>query len=123
VDITGTPTEGARLNLLNPSAPPTERFSAPVRGDGGNLGSNVLRGPSWFNWDISVFRNIKFKETRNMELRLETYNTFNHPQFSGLSTQAQFETAGTSTQTDTLFLQPTSARSPRRVQLAVRFNF
>jgi hypothetical protein len=123
VDITGTPTEGARLNLLDAKAAPTERFSAPVRGDGGNLGVNVLRGPGWFNWDVSVFRNVRFKEGRNVELRLETYNTLNHPQFSALSTTARFDTAGTTTQTDTLFLQPTSARSPRRIQLAVRFNF
>ncbi len=123
VDITGTPSEGARLNLLNASAIPAERFSAPVRGDGGNLGSNVLRGPGWFNWDVSVFRNVRLKEGRNMELRLESYNTTNHPQFSGLSGTARFDTAGTTVQTDPLFLQPTSARSPRRIQLAVRFNF
>ncbi len=123
VDITGTPTEGARLNLLDPSAAATDRFSAPVRGEGGNLGTNTLRGPGFFNWDISVFRNIRFKESRNLELRFESYNTLNHPQFSSLSTTARFDTAGTTTQTDPLFLQPTSARSPRRIQLAVRFNF
>jgi hypothetical protein len=123
VDITGSPTEGARLNVLRMDGPATDRFAAPVRGDAGNMGMGVLRGPGWFNWDVSVYRNIRFKEGRGFQFRLETYNTLNHPQMSTLSTQARFDTAGTTTQTDPLFLQPTAARSPRRVQLSVRFDF
>ena len=55
------------------------------------------------------------------EFRCESFNTFNHTQFSTLSTQAKFDLQGN--QVDPLFLEPTAARSPRRVQLALRLNF
>lgn len=123
VDIVGTPNETARPNIVNPGGAPEERFAAPVRGEIGNVGTNTMRGPGWLNWDISLFRDIRFREGRSLNLRLETYNTFNHPQFSSLLTSARFDTAGSTQQLDPVFLQPTAARSPRRVQLALRFQW
>ncbi|MEO7144564.1 MAG: hypothetical protein ABI165_13780, partial [Bryobacteraceae bacterium] len=96
-------------------------FGRPQQGSFGNAGVGVLRGPGVNNWDISLYRLIHMGERETFQLRLETYNTFNHTQFSTLSTQAKFDAQGN--QVDPLFLQPTAARSPRRVQLAVRFNF
>jgi hypothetical protein len=64
---------------------------------------------------------MKFTERWNGQLRLESYNTFKHTQFSGLDTTARFDSQGN--QVNQLFLQPTSARSPRRIQLALRVNF
>jgi hypothetical protein len=119
----GTPSEGARMVVLDPSAPLAERFGAQVFGDIGNLGAGILRQPGWVNWDVSVFRNIRFKERRVLELRFESYNTFNNPQFSTISPQARFASVGSTVQTDPLFLQPTATRSPRRVQIAMRFSF
>jgi hypothetical protein len=54
-------------------------------------------------------------------LRLETYNAFNHTQFSALNTTAQFNTLGQ--QVNTAFLLPTTARPPRIVQVALRISF
>ena len=34
------------------------------------------------NWDMSIFKNIPFGEARSLQLRLETFNTFNHPNFN-----------------------------------------
>ncbi|MEO7144015.1 MAG: TonB-dependent receptor [Bryobacteraceae bacterium] len=120
-NITGTPSEGARPNIVNIDAPAIDMFGRPQQGMFGNAGVGVLRGPGVNNWDISLYRLIHMGERETLQLRLETYNTFNHTQFSTLSTQAKFDAQGN--QVDPLFLQPTAARGPRRVQLAVRFNF
>ena len=51
-----------------------------------------------------------------MELRLETFNTFNHTQFDGASSvNGNF--------TSSSFGQVTSAASPRIGQIAAKFNF
>jgi len=123
VDIVGTPNETARPNIVNPEGEPTQRFAAPVRGEIGNAGTNTMRHPGWINWDISVYRDVRFREGKTLTLRLETYNTLNHPQFSNVLTSARFATAGSTEQLDPVFLEPTAARSPRRVQLALRFQF
>lgn len=120
-DITGTPSENARMVVLDPNAEPVKRFGRPPRGSFGNLGVYTLRYPGVNNWDLSVYKQVKLFERITAQLRLESYNTLNHTQFSGLSTTARFDAAGT--QIDPLFLEPTAARSPRRVQLAVRLNW
>lgn len=122
-DITGTSSEGARVNVVNPTADDSTRYGAPVRGTFGNLGSNTIRGPGFFNADLSTYKQFRLRERKTLDLRFETYNTANHPQFSGIASTARFDAAGTTTQTDPLFLQPTTARSPRRIQLALRLNF
>jgi hypothetical protein len=54
-------------------------------------------------------------------LRIETYNTFNHTQFSGINSTAQFNTAGA--QMNEAFLVPNGARPARLVQIAARVWF
>lgn len=121
-DITGTPNESARVVVLpGPALPDTERFAPPERGTFGNAGAGILRGPGFANLDLSLYRVLKLTERRTLQLRFESYNTLNHTQFSGVSQTARFDAAGA--QIDPLFLQPTSSRSPRRVQLALRLNF
>jgi hypothetical protein len=56
-----------------------------------------------------------------MQLRFETYNTFNHTQFLDLHRTARFDPIGN--QVDPLFLTPASARSARRIQLALRLTW
>ncbi len=120
-NITGTPSESARVNVANPDADPLYRFGRPVHGSFGNAGTNVLRGPGVNNWDISLYRRIPLCEGKYIQLRFESYNTFNHTQFSSTSTAARFDAQGN--QVDALFLQPTAARTARRVQLAMRLNW
>jgi hypothetical protein len=120
-NITGTPSESARPDVKNPSAPPAERFGRPARGTFGNAGTRVLRGPGVNNWDLSLYRRIPIREGKFIQLRIESYNTFNHTQFSSVSSNARFDTLGN--QVDTLFLEPTAARSARRLQGAIRLNW
>jgi Carboxypeptidase regulatory-like domain len=60
-----------------------------VNGSGGGTGfgdmgvGNVL-GPGQYDWDMSLAKIIKIRETRTLEFRTEFYNTFNHPQFANV---------------------------------------
>ncbi|MDP2897665.1 MAG: carboxypeptidase regulatory-like domain-containing protein [bacterium] len=133
VDITGTPTQGARIIVLdNPVLPKSERtfdrffntdvFALPKVGTFGNAARTVIRGPGINNWDIAVFKDFPVTERAKFQFRLETYNTFNHTQFSGLDTGARFDPK-TGEQVNTRFGKLTGARSPRIMQLALRFLF
>ena len=120
-DITGTPSEYARLVDLYPNNPPVLRFGRPKLYTFGNVGVGSLRLPGFDNWDMSVYRRFQLTERLSGQLRFETYNTFNHTQFSALSTVATFNPAGQ--QVDPLFLTPTAARSSRKIQLGIRVNW
>jgi len=133
VDITGTPSQEARIVVLdNPVLPKSKRtfyryfktdvFRLPAVGTFGNAARTVIRGPGINNWDIALFKNIPVTERAKFQFRLETYNTFNHTQFSDVDTTARFEPA-TGAQVNTRFGQLTGARSPRIMQLALRFLF
>jgi hypothetical protein len=48
----------------------------------GNLGRNSLRGPSFKEFNFSVFKDTHITEKVNLQLRAEFFNLFNHPNFS-----------------------------------------
>jgi hypothetical protein len=48
----------------------------------GNEGRNSLLGPNFRQFDFSFFKKTQLTEKLNMELRLEAYNLFNHPNFA-----------------------------------------
>jgi len=88
-DITGTPSQGARIFVTgNAALPKSERtfsrnfntdvFQAPAVGTLGNAGRTVLRGPGTENWDLSFFKNFPIREPFRLQFRMETYNAFNH---------------------------------------------
>jgi len=120
-DITGTPSEYPRPLVINPTATPTQRFGRPPLDSFGNTGVGVLCLPGVNNWDRLLYRRVTLAERISGQLRFETYNTFNHTQFSSVSTNATFNLAGQ--QIDPLFLTPTAARAARRVQLSLRVNW
>jgi len=99
----------------------TAAFALPSKGTLGNEARYSFRGPGINNWDIALFKNFKIKERVQTQFRLETYNTFNHTQFSTLDTAAKFDATGK--QTNTRFGQITAARNPRRLQLALKLTF
>jgi len=85
------------------------------------VGKNVLRQPGTNTFDISLYKQVKMRERFSGQLRFETYNTFNHTQFSAVDTSAKFDVKGV--QINPLFLQPTTARPPRILQLALKLQF
>ncbi|MDZ4798005.1 MAG: hypothetical protein SGI92_07575 [Bryobacteraceae bacterium] len=119
VDVTGS-TSGARVNVGDPSAEAKLRFTRPARGEWGNAGPGILRMPGTNLWDTSLFKSFKTAERLTTQLRLETYNTFNHTNFTGVNTTARFSGQQ---QIDPTFLDYTAASNQRRVQLALRLNW
>jgi len=63
-------------------------FSNPAVGAWGNLPFDAVRGPGLNIWNLSLFKNFVFSEARGsgFELRLETFNTFNHGTPTGFQT-------------------------------------
>jgi hypothetical protein len=97
-------------------------FARPTRlGDIGNTPRNSLRMPSIFNSDVALFKNIPFGESRSLQLRWEAYNVFNHTNFRDIDAGLTFDAAGR--QTNTRFGAPIAARTPRVMQVAIKFNF
>ena len=94
----------------------TSLFQAAPPGSPGNAKRRFFYGPGIENWDLALLKNIPFRESRVLELRLETFNTFNHVQFDGAtSVNGNF--------TSSTFGQVVSAASPRIAQVAAKFNF
>jgi hypothetical protein len=62
---------------------------------------------------MAMFKAFQFKETARFEFRVETFNTFNHTQFNGLSTGV---TAGD-------FGKLNGTFSPRIFQLGAKLLF
>ncbi|HUA14557.1 MAG TPA: TonB-dependent receptor [Verrucomicrobiae bacterium] len=48
----------------------------------GNLGRNSLRGPSFKEFNFSLFKDTFLSERVNLQLRAEFFNLLNHPNFS-----------------------------------------
>ncbi|MFB3825342.1 MAG: carboxypeptidase regulatory-like domain-containing protein [Bryobacteraceae bacterium] len=133
VDVTGTPTQGARIYVTgNPVLPKSERtfdryfntevFRMPAVGTFGNAARTIIRGPGTNNWDIALFKNVPLKESLRLQFRCETYNTFNHTQFSGVDTTARFDPA-TGEQVNARFGELTGARPARIMQMSLRLLF
>jgi hypothetical protein len=106
-----------RLAWFNTSA-----FGAPVApwaGGGnqgfGSAGKDAIRGPGLFNWNLSLFKDFHLTKGEGpvIQLRAESYNTFNHTQWNGLDTGF----------TDSNFGQITSTNDPRTFQFGGKFTF
>ena len=134
--VSGADATGLKY-VINTScfAPPT------ALGVIGNMPRNNVRMPSIFNNDFALFKNIKLGETREVQLRWEIYNVFNHTNFRDIDaattwgvvqvnpnpalacTAAGNICTAVVKQTRTTFGTPTSARSPRVMQGSIRINF
>ena len=79
----------------------------------GDAPRNGIRGPGYQRWDLSMFKNFHMTERTNMQFRFETFNTFNHTNWSSINSALGSAGYGTIT----------GARDPRIAQLALKFKF
>lgn len=87
----------------------------------GNVSRNVMHGPGLNDFDVAIHKDIHFTESDYLELRLETFNTFNHVQFTGQGTN---DGGGIDTDViDPRFGQATQAHPARVVQLGGKIYF
>jgi hypothetical protein len=92
---------------------PTAFTAISTFGTFGDLGHNALRGPGRDNWNLSLFKTFAFGETSGLQLRFESFNTFNHTQFQNVNNNFGQGTFG----------QFTSAYPARIIQLAGKIYF
>jgi hypothetical protein len=91
----------------------TNAFSFPAPGTFGNAGRNILDGPGYQNFNVSLVKNTSFSERVTLQFRTEVFNLFNHPNF-GLPDNF----LGSPT-----FGRITSARDPRHIQFGAKLLF
>jgi hypothetical protein len=48
----------------------------------GSVGRNSLRGPAYFQFDLSGMKNFAITERVTMQFRADIFNLFNHPNFT-----------------------------------------
>jgi hypothetical protein len=120
VNVVGDPNaNGSTFSAwFNPAA-----FAVPGKGDFGNAAKNSVRNPGVNNTDLALAKRFLVgSEKRFFTFRWEGYNAFNHTQYSGINTSARFD-LNTGAQTNALFGQVTSTRTPRVMQGSLRFTF
>jgi hypothetical protein len=103
----------------------TAAFAAPQGGLFGTAGRNTLDEPGIANWDMGMVKHVDITEKAKFELRLETFNTFNHAQF-GVDTNngaGPGSTAESTNVTDPNFGKITSYRPARVLQLGGKITF
>lgn len=88
----------------------------------GNIGLGTYLSPGQYNWDMSLSKLIKIRETKTLEFRGEFFNTFNHPQFSFNPVDDPAFAAQDSSASN--FGQITvSSVNPRLIQFVLKFLF
>jgi|GEM_PF-226302 len=97
----------------------------------GNAGAgSLIRLPNTGvnNWNVTFTKSFPLKEQgRELMFRLETYNLFNHTQFSGANITPQYDWTswknGKLVQTNGQLGRYTSALTPRQMSMSLRFQF
>ncbi|HTM51598.1 MAG TPA: TonB-dependent receptor [Bryobacteraceae bacterium] len=92
----------------------TKAFVSPVGFAFGNSGRNILTGPRLAQWDFSLFKSIPVTERVRLQLRIESFNFLNHPNFGLPNGSIGTTAAGTVSSTVT---------SPRQNQFALKLLF
>jgi hypothetical protein len=94
----------------------TSLFSLNALGTPGSASRRTFHGPGMLNFDLALLKSFKISETKGLQFRLETFNTFNHAEFFG-------PVAVNGDGDSNLFGQVVKAAPPRLVQIALKFTF
>jgi hypothetical protein len=89
----------------------------------GNAKRRMFYGPGIENFDLALEKSVRFSDARSLELRFESFNTFNRAQFYGpAAVDGQIEDK---IEDSTLgnYGKIVSAASPRLLQLAAKLRF
>jgi len=97
----------APVNNWDPNGDPSQGF--------GNARKDAIIGPGRLNFNLALFKSIPLtsNEGPRIELRFESFNTFNHTQFNNVDTNF----------TDLNFGRVTTTYDPRVLQLGGKFLF
>jgi hypothetical protein len=108
LELRGNPRQGTAFN--------TALFSLPALGEFGDARQRFFRGPGSDDTDVALEKDTSLPEGRDLELRAEAFNVFNHAQFFGAgSVQGDIGSAD--------FGQIVSAAPPRLMQMSARIRW
>lgn len=102
------------------SSPPTvsqyfkiDDFAEPAPFSFGNSGRGILANPGERVWDFSLIKRTAISDGKNVELRVELFNAFNHANFERVNS-----VFGTS-----VFGQIFGAKRAREIEVALKYSF
>jgi Carboxypeptidase regulatory-like domain/TonB dependent receptor len=136
-DVVGNPYKGVCPNGSRVDTPSCwfnpRAFATPPPGQFGTAGRNILRGPAFAEFDLSLQKAFKLTEGTKITFGVEAYNLFNHPNFGVPSnTQSPLTLGGNG---DAVFQDAvgnfannvgrifTTVGTGRQIQLAAHFTF
>lgn len=90
--------DGSTLTIVNGNSPP-----------------NVITGPGLNNWDLGIHKEIRIASEKRIEIRMEAFNLFNHPNYISPALNTFFASASGAT--------ITRVRDMRDIQVAIKFHF
>jgi hypothetical protein len=124
------PTKNPGKNqYINPNC-----FGLPMVGENGNYRLPYIHGPAYLNHDLSLLKNFKLSESKNLQFRVAAFNFLNHPLTSfnkndtnNLTLAIQDAVPGQALSSKTLLYQNFGIAGikygGRLVQLSVKFQF
>jgi hypothetical protein len=101
----------------------------PAYGTVGNAARNLFRGAPYYNTDLSVAKNWKFKERYSAQFRVEFFNLFNRADFANPTGKLIDPSSGFNGQFGCSCSTPDSANpvlgsgGPRHIQLGLKLAF
>jgi len=101
-------------------------WAVPTPGHFGTAGRNILQGPGIQDVDFSLGKNFRFplwRETANLQIRIDALNGLNHPNFDLPGTGLGGGGAGVITGTTGNYNSTNSQFGQRTIQLGARFSF
>ena len=104
-------------NWINAAA-----FTTPANGAWGNAGRNLVRGPDFWQADVSLARDFRLTERFILAFRADGFNIFNRAQYA--SPNGNFSSASFGRITTTVNgSSPTGSGTPRDFQFSLRLRF
>jgi len=105
------------LSLSNPTPQEwfnTAAFQVAPQYNFGSAGRNLLRGPGLASFDLSLVRRFHIRDSGTLSFEAQAFNAFNRVNFD--LPQAVVDQTGS-------FGRIFSAKAPRQIQIALRYNF
>ena len=105
----------------------TSCYTLQTPGTFGNMGRNTLRGPSFFNMDLSLSKETMIREQIKLQFRWEVFNITNHENFgnpgNNFFSASGTNPAGTPNASAGLITSSNLGSSPRQMQFGLKLTF
>src|SRR5262249_19798097 len=97
-----------------PSANDPTALAGDLETDIGNIGRNILRGPSQSNFDLSLGKRFSLSESKEIDFRADFFNVLNHANRNNPDSNIASPNFGRALN---------FSSSPRIVQLGLKISF